>query len=373
MALTGGGATDPTKLAGHHYGETGTYVPLQSEPWGFVYTTNAGLVDLGHVRDNADETRYIFASLLNKTLFPPVFEGVAAIPAFAADAGPAQKKMDPSSDPALAIDIAGAIDYTVGLAHELETWEAFGPSGQFQDAWSAFSPEDLPSNTIGIELAKRVLAAGAYADDDDYNNCVDTILPQIMQELNAQPEKRTSTVLEEIAHGWFFKLLHPTEQLRRRNFDAVPWIAWSSGDPEPVKPSWLNSARFQQANGGFIFVMNSTVSGSKVPPGTFSPSVAVPPQLTPQQIGGRSSQARRKNRALLSTASSPRSMPWASSPSPPCNLPPLPSAQPGSRVIMAILQWPGPMRFRSRADHRGNAGDILRKPRRTASPQPFCK
>jgi uncharacterized repeat protein (TIGR03803 family) len=63
---------EPAPLAGHHYGTL-------SGPEGYVYTKAAGLVDLGHVRDNADMTKFVYDALRTGYTHLELFEGSVTI------------------------------------------------------------------------------------------------------------------------------------------------------------------------------------------------------------------------------------------------------------------------------------------------------
>src|SRR5688572_31677003 len=164
-SVSGGGALDPKKLGGHQYGRSGFTTALGTEPMGFVYTANAGLLDLGHVRDNADMTRSIYFDLItsNSVLLlntPLTSVIIPNIP----------------KDPAMVLDFASAVTYVASWQHELDTWE--DNAGPVPQDPSSFSPEDLPSNIVGIELARRVIQSANYANqtDDEFNHCVDLVI-----------------------------------------------------------------------------------------------------------------------------------------------------------------------------------------------------
>jgi hypothetical protein len=191
----GSGALDPTTLGGHHYAPPGG-------PTGYVYTAKAGLVDLGHTRDLIDMTKFIYDALAAGTSHFDLFEGTATVHRI------------PAGVSSLA-DLAGAMAYVESWAHELTTW----------DDYSSFSPEDLPSNVIGIEIAKRAINTGG-----SFDATVDTILDSLVNgELGARPKADTAAVLTKIKGDWFdTKVGAPPFELLRRNFDGAPWPAGRS-------------------------------------------------------------------------------------------------------------------------------------------------
>jgi GH25 family lysozyme M1 (1,4-beta-N-acetylmuramidase) len=224
------GALDPSGLAGHVYGG-GTF---GGGPIGYVYTARAGIADLGHIRDLADMTKFIYDSLVAGFTTFKLFEGTAVL----------------NASPANLVDLAAAIAYVESWAHELTTW------GTSED-YSAFSPEDLPSNVIGVEVATRAIRLGT-----PYKSAVDKILSDLMNtELGAQSKGNTELVFAKIQNVWFTKqlTLGVPLSLLRRNFDAVPWPAGAAYDLPA--PSWLNSAKFVSQYPSFSYSISGAVDG----------------------------------------------------------------------------------------------------------------
>jgi hypothetical protein len=254
-----GGPLDPSNLGPHFYGDN------PSDLSGYVYTENAGIADLGHIRDNADMTRALYFYLLNKTyLFnPPAGSVVVLTP---------PKTQDEM------LDLAGAIAYVDSVAHELDTWEQWFSiatmitqrsfTAGFAQDWSAFSPEDLPSNIVGIEVAQRAIrdAGCAVQSDADFNVSVREEIDSMMNELGAQDVDKTALVLEQINGSWYKESYTTTDWLLRRNFDGSPWFARTPQEPAPAVPTWLNPARFQASFSKFSYVMTQAVRGSAVSP-----------------------------------------------------------------------------------------------------------
>jgi hypothetical protein len=188
-------------------------------------------VDLGHVRDNADMTKYVFEtlSLGHRKLRLP--EGatieVPGIP----------------SDMESILRLAEAIAFADSWAHDTRSWEH-----SLLDA-SAFSPEDLPSNIIGIELGRRAILSGV-----DYDTAVDMEMNQLVRELGAQSKAQTQAMMKAVEGVWFtvqdFSVTQPgryerPEKLLRRNFGGSPWLSEDSSGVLPRAPAWLTAQRFE--------------------------------------------------------------------------------------------------------------------------------
>jgi hypothetical protein len=231
---------DPAAVGGHDYAPRFRH----SDPVGFIYTEHAGFVDLGHVRDNADMTFWLFEQLSAGASVVSLYEGRADITI-------------PPTSTTEARELAASIAYVESWAHELTTWGT-----TFQDR-SSFSPEDLPSNMIGIEVAKRAIAAGG-----DYPKAVGSVLPAVLAELGARPTADTAAARENVrttkAHGvrWYhFEAgLDVLGGLDRRNFDGDTWFAGMPFDA-PQNFPWLNPGVFAAMYGHFDYAVRGTVDG----------------------------------------------------------------------------------------------------------------
>jgi uncharacterized repeat protein (TIGR03803 family) len=239
-------AIDPTQIQGHHYGG--------GDPVGFVYTTHIGLVDLGHARDNADMTKYLYDYLMmlgrgGKTYLPlPLVEGVLQV-----------HKLPADQDAIL--DMAGAIAYLEAWAHELTTW------GTLSQDFSSFSPEDLVSNVVGITVGKLAIRDCCEVK---YDQAVDIQLLKMLNDLGAQPGAVTEQKLREIwgpavsysKAGKWFTSVGPVEVIWRRNFYPYPWlIPYSSVGA--YKPGWLTTEYFKPYWDGtwFDYTIKNPVEG----------------------------------------------------------------------------------------------------------------
>lgn len=265
-------ALEPTKLGGHIYGNGGDLSASSSdtkEPVGYVYTAAAGLVDIGHVRDNADMMLWVYANLL------------AGQHSFSVGNDAVLVNTIPSGkDPVLAL--AGAIVYVSSWAHELVTWGdtpasfllgGFGipPSTPAED-FSAFSPEDMSSNVVGIVAATEAIDSGGDASPKAFGDQMDIALASMMTNnkdkfwLSGQPLVETDKLLTQVeftsadkdlkGKWWMVDLSGPNMFIRllRRNFDGTPWKI--AGAPAMDTPAWMDTTRFSNLYGQFLYYMN---------------------------------------------------------------------------------------------------------------------
>jgi hypothetical protein len=243
---------DPKNLKGHKYGNGGDASAASSktaEPVGYVYTAAAGLVDIGHVRDNADMTLWVYANLQNGEHNFRVGNDTVAV-------GPIPSGKVPM------LALAGAIVYVNSWAHELGTWgdtpvsilkEVYGGSPDVPaEDFSAFSPEDMSSNIVGIIAATRAINAGGDVSAGAFDTQMDTALAQMMPELGAQEASVTDNLVTQVeftskdrdlAGKWwtFDQTTGPNMFVRllRRNFDGTPWKI--AGAPTLANPKWMNT------------------------------------------------------------------------------------------------------------------------------------
>jgi hypothetical protein len=223
------GALDPGALGGQKYGPSGGAV-------GYVYTAKAGLIDFGHARDTANMTKFVLDALIGGFARLELYEGIADIPAI------------PASD-ADRLELAAAISYAESWAHELQTW----------DDYSSFSPEDLTSNIVGIEVAKRAITAGG-----PYEAEIDAQFTAVLTELGARSKADTQAVLNKIKNDWYklaAKFGVPLELLRR-NFDGDGWMAGMPFDAG-VSLAWLSPAAFEPQYSKFSYTMTHSVNGKR--------------------------------------------------------------------------------------------------------------
>lgn len=260
-----GGALDPAALSGHKYGTI-----EKGDPVGYVYTTHGGMVDIGHVRDMADLTKYIYDLLIARYQGFALREGDVHI-------------VKPPTDYLDALEMAGAIAYVEGWAHELitfDTWFAFkekytweqvinGDVLDFPQDFSSFSPEDLTSNIVGIELAKRAITNGCFKD---FEKAIDEEMLTMMKDLGARAQSVTAEKFKTIAgsqldrwgkaEGKWFVEDFAWETLLRRNFDGRIWTI-PAYDVQSYDPYWLNPGWFLKYYDRFTYTIKKEVNGKK--------------------------------------------------------------------------------------------------------------
>jgi peptidoglycan hydrolase-like protein with peptidoglycan-binding domain len=194
---------DPTSI-GQHASPT--------EANGIIYSGGAGFLDLGHIRDLCDLTKFVFDQMMAAGGSPANVVTLHGSAKF-------------SKCPADVISVARAISLDDGLGHEIVSYDVFTP-GMHN---SAFSPEDLCSNFLGSLLAQRAIAAGG-----SFNSAVDSELDKLLTSLGAQSVSETQKAFGLINGRWisFAGPISLTQNtyLQRRNFTQTPFKAGHSSD-----------------------------------------------------------------------------------------------------------------------------------------------
>ena len=238
MELLGtGGVIDPNRLGSHN---------LRDEKVGLLYTSRAGFLDIGHVRDLADQTNWIYEQIVSTVRATGTMPGkVQSLHGFAQLRG--------SISPQNWIDLAGSISYLDGVTYEIFTYDRFKPGMHS----SAFSPEDLPSNFLGIRAAMKALEAGSVFD-----RAFEATLAGLLGGLGVMPRNEAMRAFSNIEKRWIApNAAYSNEYLVRRNLKGNIWQAGHPSDDVPV--DWiLPVSRFSQYNVWFDFTFDD--SGTKI-------------------------------------------------------------------------------------------------------------
>lgn len=223
---------DPARLGQH-----GAW----SEVNGIVYCGKAGFVDLSHLRDSCDTTKFIFDKIVSIGRVPLAisvrYQRLNPTPRIVGTAVIHRRPLRP-------IDVARVIAYDVGLGHEIATYYDMGVLGRIDIGGhnSSFSPEDLCSNYLGTWIAERAITAGG-----SFNDAVTTALNALVRTLDGQTPAETLKAFNLINGRWvmfsrshFYESITRPDYLRRRNFTRLPWAAGHRSDKPP--PSFVTAA-----------------------------------------------------------------------------------------------------------------------------------
>jgi hypothetical protein len=233
-----GNLIDPSELGPHHY-DSGLLVMVGSgvdeivseENNGLVYTCRGGFIDTAHVRDYADWTIFIASQIclsLDEGItleLPPeggnrrlVFESID------------EELIRRCGRKQLTIALAQWSAFQLSIWHEIATWAGWSWNTAFPELASAFSPEDLYSNMLGIRVAGAIALERSARTDDLFNRSVDAWFADVLAELGAVPKQIGREAMYAVDGLWWDSTvrLPDSELVLRRNLaiesNLTPWL-----------------------------------------------------------------------------------------------------------------------------------------------------
>ena len=224
--------TDITSIAdiGPHQ-----YLGSTEEGNGIVYTKRGGFIDLGHLRDYADWTAYLYNLILASQL-----NGDSITIDFGNEGGAKSLSLHipPGFDNLDAYELAGGIAYDLSLWHEIATWFGASYVPMIPERYSSFSPEDLYSNLLGVHLG-----IAALKSDLEYDDAMTQLLSNMLDSLESVSTfGETYAAMEKVENIWWSgeKSLPSKKILLKRYFDTdsmlTPWLVpGMSSDLPPYK------------------------------------------------------------------------------------------------------------------------------------------
>jgi len=208
---------------------------------GLIYTCRGGFIDTAHVRDYVDWTTYLAAELGRNLSRGVTIE----LP----DEGGRRRIVSQPVDPDL-IDRYGVTRITLRLAqwigfqlsvwHEIATWFGWSWVKTFPETASAFSPEDLYSNMLGVKIIGALAERRSARTEHLYNKAVDIWLALVLEHLEPVPQSVGIEAMRSIDGYWWdsSRRLPDKELTLRRNLDIdemiTPWLIPSERAPESL-------------------------------------------------------------------------------------------------------------------------------------------
>jgi hypothetical protein len=226
---------DPEMLGRHAY-DGGLVSPkhgvregfVSDEENGLVYTCRGGFVDIAHVRDYADWT--VFLSRRIETMLDT--GGAIELSEEGARRFLFVAAVDPTTSArigrrTLSIQLAQWLAFQLSVWHETATWYGWASLPLFPELASAFSPEDLYSNLLGIRLASYVIQSGGDTSEGAFNRATDDALALALRQLGATPPDVTRRALDAVDGLWWSsqERLPSKRVVLRRNFGLGPEMA----------------------------------------------------------------------------------------------------------------------------------------------------
>lgn len=191
------------------------YLGGKTENNGIVYTQRGGFIDLGHLRDQADWTAYIFQLLLtnDSTIYKIGHEsGIKTLQFHNI------QELN-NKDKAM---LAAKIAYNLSVWHEISTWYSGSVIPYIPERYSSFSIEDTYSNLLGV-----LLGSEAVLSKSSYEAAMDSLLYNILLDLEVMDYEQTKTMMESVNNVWWTNLEKlPSEKISiSRNMQAFGTIS----------------------------------------------------------------------------------------------------------------------------------------------------
>lgn len=204
---------------------------IHSERNGLVYTCRGGFIDTAHVRDYTDWAIFVSTSVarnletgLDMTL--PDEGGHRRVSVQPFDAA----SVELGGRRAIAIELGQWLAFQLSIWHEIATWYGWSSLSAFPEKVSAFSPEDLYSNLIGVRIAAAIASQRTARDESLYNRSVDEWLDRVLTHLGAVPADVGREAMRSVDGRWWnsaARLPDPALVLRRNlgvGALVTPWL-----------------------------------------------------------------------------------------------------------------------------------------------------
>ncbi len=205
------------------------YLGERSEGNGIIYTQRGGFIDIGHVRDCADWTAYLYCLIQSNK-----GNEVEILKDLKAEGGPKILTFEiPNEFDSLKIyELAGKIAYDLSLWHEIATWFGVSYIPLIPERYSSFSPEDLYSNLLGVNLGIRALKSNL-----EYNDAMTILITNMLDSLESVTSMdETYIAMEKVEDIWWTqeKRLPSKKILIERYIYSesylLPWLVPNEGD-----------------------------------------------------------------------------------------------------------------------------------------------
>jgi len=190
----------PDELGPHGY-DRGGAAPERN---GLVYTCRGGFLDIAHVRDTADKTLFLTLQL------------VRALPGEVTVEWPEEgtkRRVKLSPLPKGLLERHGRWKTATMLAswavqqlatwHEVVTWYGFESVPGVSERLSAFSPEDVYSNVLGIKLAAGLIMDGEIRSREEYDLAMQAWLREALRRLGAVSKQDARAAMQAVDGLWW--------------------------------------------------------------------------------------------------------------------------------------------------------------------------
>jgi len=177
-----------------------SYLGNEGEGNGIIYTQRGGFIDMGHLRDQADWTAYLYSRIVlarqtgNQSLH------------LGREGG--SKQLNLSIPASLseddALQLAGRIAYDLSIWHEIATWYGSSTIPFVPERYSSFSIEDPYSNLLGITIGIAAIKSGL-----PYEEAMTKLIGNTLEILCAVvSQNETYDAMEAVRNLWWSRDKH---------------------------------------------------------------------------------------------------------------------------------------------------------------------
>ncbi len=204
------------------------YLGDREEGNGIIYTRRGGFIDMGHLRDQADWTAYLYALILLNRDNGEVSKELGH------EGGEKRLTLEiPAGIDSLdAILLSGRIAYDLSVWHEIATWFGASYIPMIPERYSSFSVEDIYSNLLGVTIGMEALKS-----ELPYEEAMTQIISYTLDTLGAvSTVAETYMAMEAVENVWWTRNKRlPSEQiLLERNLEVYsnqkPWLVPGLGN-----------------------------------------------------------------------------------------------------------------------------------------------
>ncbi len=186
--------TSVDQLGPHHY------LGNSDEGNGIIYTRRGGFVDMGHLRDQADWTAYVYSRIMlaKQTGYLSLHLG--------REGGSKNLNLSVPKDLSTddAVRLAGRIAYDLSVWHEIATWYGSSSVPLMPERYSSFSVEDAYSNLLGVTIGMA-----AIKSELPYAEAMTKLIQSNLEMLGAvSSENETYRAMEAVRNIWWTREKH---------------------------------------------------------------------------------------------------------------------------------------------------------------------
>ncbi len=232
FALPGIKLTETTsieKIGEHHY------LGDSSEENGIIYSRRGGFIDMGHLRDQADWTAFLYTQILQNK----ASGNWSMLLGHEGGEKNLNISLIPNLDNQDMIRLAGKIAYDLSVWHEIATWFGASTIPFVPERYSSFSIEDAYSNLLGVTIGMQALQS-----ELPYEQAVTQLINKHLKDLEAvATEAETYMAMEAVRDVWWTRerKLPSSKVLIERQIQVYPclkpWLVpgMKSANPNPAE------------------------------------------------------------------------------------------------------------------------------------------